>query len=47
LLCGEKSLIAVAAETMIPEAFHNGPCYSGVLAALGFAALILLSEIAR
>jgi ZIP family zinc transporter len=44
---GAGALIAMAAETMIPEAFHNGPRYSGVLAALGFAALILLSEIAR
>jgi ZIP family zinc transporter len=40
---GSGALIAMAAETMIPEAFHNGPRYSGVLAALGFAALILLS----
>ena len=44
---GAGALIAMAAETMIPEAFHNGPRYSGVLAALGFAALIVLSEIAR
>ena len=42
---GAGALIAMAAETMIPEGFHNGPCYSGVLAAVGFAALILLSEI--
>jgi ZIP family zinc transporter len=40
--CGAGALIAMAAETMIPEAFHNGPRYSGVLAAAGFAALILL-----
>ena len=38
---GAGALIAMAAETMIPEAFHNGPRYSGVLAAAGFAALIL------
>jgi zinc transporter, ZIP family len=44
---GAGALIAMAAETMIPEAFHNGPRYSGVLAAAGFAALILLSEFAR
>jgi len=42
---GAGALIAMAAETMIPEAFHNGPRYSGVLAAVGFAALILLSEL--
>jgi ZIP family zinc transporter len=44
---GAGALIAMAAETMIPEAFHNGPRYSGVLAAAGFAALILLGELAR
>ena len=43
---GAGALIAMAAETMIPEAFHNGPRYSGVLAALGFAALILLGALA-
>ena len=44
---GAGALIAMAAETMIPEAFHNGPRYSGVLAALGFAALILLGALAH
>ena len=44
---GAGALIAMAAETMIPEAFHNGPRYSGVLAAAGFAALILVGELAR
>ena len=44
---GAGALIAMAAETMIPEAFHNGPRYSGVLAASGFAALLLLGELAR
>jgi ZIP family zinc transporter len=44
---GSGALIAMAAETMIPEAFHNGPRYSGVLAALGFAGLILLSKLAE
>jgi ZIP family zinc transporter len=44
---GAGALIAMAAETMIPEAFHNGPRYSGVLAALGFAALILLGAFAH
>jgi zinc transporter, ZIP family len=44
---GAGALIAMAAETMIPEAFHNGPRYSGVLAAAGFAALILFAELAR
>ena len=44
---GAGALIAMTAESMIPEAFHNGPRYSGVLAAGGFAALILLGELAR
>jgi ZIP family zinc transporter len=44
---GAGALIAMTAETMIPEAFHNGPRYSGVLAAAGFAGLILLGELAR
>jgi len=44
---GAGAIIAMAAETMAPEAFHNGPRYSGLLAALGFAALILLSEVAK
>jgi zinc transporter, ZIP family len=45
--CGAGALIAMAAETMIPEAFHNGPRFSGLLAAAGFGALILLSELAE
>ena len=43
-----KGLIgAVTAETMIPEPFRNGPRYSGVLAAAGFAALMLFGELVR
>ena len=44
---GAGALIAMAAETMIPEAFNDGPRYSGVLAASGFAALLLLGELAQ
>jgi ZIP family zinc transporter len=44
---GAGALIAMTAESMIPEAFHNGPRYSGVLAAGGFAGVILLGELAR
>ena len=44
---GAGALIAMAAETMIPEAFHNGPRFSGVLAASGFAALIMLSKLIK
>jgi zinc transporter, ZIP family len=32
---GAGALIAMTVESMIPEAFHNGPPYSGVLAAGG------------
>jgi zinc transporter, ZIP family len=41
---GAGALIAMAAETMIPDALHDGPRYSGVFAAVGFAGLILLGE---
>ena len=44
---GAGALIAMTAESMIPEAFHNGPRYSGVFAAGGFAAFILFGELIR
>lgn len=44
---GAGALIAMAAETMIPEAFHDGPRYSGLLAAGGFSTFTLLGEIVR
>jgi zinc transporter, ZIP family len=44
---GGGALIAMTVETMVPEAFHNGPRFSGVLAAAGFASLILLGELAK
>lgn len=43
---GAGALIAMVVETIIPEAFHNGPRYSGVLAAAGFATLVLIGELA-
>jgi zinc transporter, ZIP family len=43
---GAGALIAMTAETMIPEAFHNEPRYSGILTAIGFATLILVGELA-
>ena len=43
---GAGALIAMAVETIIPEAFHNGPRFSGVLAATGFAAPILIAALA-
>jgi ZIP family zinc transporter len=44
---GAGALIAMAVETMIPEAFHNGPRFSGFLAATGFAALVVAADFAR
>jgi hypothetical protein len=34
------------AETMIPEAFHNAPRYSGFVAAIGFCLLLLVQAAA-
>jgi zinc transporter, ZIP family len=39
---GAGALLAMTAETMIPEAFHNSPRFSGLLAALGFGVLLLV-----
>ena len=39
---GAGALLAMTAETMIPEAFHNSPRFSGFLAAIGFAGLLLV-----
>jgi hypothetical protein len=35
------------AETMIPEAFHNSPRFSGFLAAIGFCVLLLVEAATR
>lgn len=43
---GAGALITMTAETMIPEAFHNEPRYSGILTAAGFATLILVGDVA-
>ena len=43
---GAGALLAMAAETMIPEAFHNNPRFSGFLAAIGFSVLLFV-EAAR
>jgi ZIP family zinc transporter len=39
---GAGALLAMAAETMIPEAFHNSPRFSGLFAAFGFGLLLLV-----
>jgi ZIP family zinc transporter len=44
---GAGALLAMTAETMIPEAFHNSPRYSGLLAALGFVLLLLVDATTR
>jgi ZIP family zinc transporter len=44
---GAGALLAMTAETMIPEAFHNSPRFSGLLAAVGFAVLLLVDATTR
>jgi ZIP family zinc transporter len=41
------ALLSMTAETLIPEAFHGGPRFSGLLAAAGFASIALLAELLR
>ena len=44
---GAGALLAMTAETMIPEAFHNSPRFSGLLAAVGFGLLLLVDVMTR
>jgi len=44
---GAGALLAMTVETMIPEAFHNSPRFSGLLAAFGFGLLLLVDATAR
>ena len=44
---GAGALLAMTAETMIPEAFHNSPRFSGLLAAFGFVLLLLVDAMTR
>jgi zinc transporter, ZIP family len=44
---GAGALLAMAAETMIPEAFHNSPRFSGLLSAFGFGLLLLVDAMTR
>ena len=44
---GAGALLAMTAETMIPEAFHNSPRFSGFLAALGFCVVLLIEAATR
>ena len=44
---GAGALLAMAAETMIPEAFHESPRFSGLLAAFGFGLLLVVDAVTR
>jgi ZIP family zinc transporter len=44
---GAGALLAMTAETMIPEAFHSSPRFSGLLAAFGFGILLLVEAATR
>ena len=44
---GAGALLAMTAETMIPEAFHNSPRFSGLLGACGFGLLLLVDATTR
>ena len=42
---GAGALLATTAETMIPEAFHNSPLFSGFLSAIGFCVVLLVDAV--
>lgn len=42
---GAGALLAMVSETLLPEAAHEGPAYSGLVTAIGFAALLLLGSL--
>ena len=44
---GAGALLAMTAETMIPEAFHESPHFSGLLAAFGFVVLLVVDATTR
>lgn len=44
---GAGALLAMTAESMIPEAFHGSPRFSGLLAAFGFGLLVLVDAATR
>jgi len=44
---GAGALLAMTVETVIPEAFHNSPRFSGLLAAFGFGLLLLVDASLR
>lgn len=44
-LFGAGALIAMVSETLIPEAFHESPSYTGTLVAIGFVLLLVVNLI--
>ncbi len=44
LAFGAGALFAMIAETMIPEAFHNSPRFSGFVATIGFCAVLVMES---
>ena len=44
---GAGALLAMTAETMIPEAFHDSPRFSGLLTVFGFTLLLLVDASIR
>ena len=44
---GAGALLAMVVETMIPEAFHDSPRFSGLLAAFGFGLVLLVAATTR
>lgn len=46
-LFGAGALMAMVSETLIPEAFHGTPKYSGTIVTLGFALLLMIEILTR
>jgi ZIP family zinc transporter len=44
---GSGAVLAMTVETMIPEALHNSPRFSGLLAAFGFGLVLLVNATTR
>ena len=42
---GAGALLAITVETMLPEAFHNSPRFSGFLAVIGFSVVLLMGKL--
>jgi zinc transporter ZupT len=42
---GAGALLAMVSETLLPEAAHERPAYSGLVTSIGFGALLLLGSL--